>query len=258
MKMIKKLKAGFFGVSGDAGCLLTVLYEDVFMEITKLLDIKSFPLIKESEYNGKFDIIFIEGTVVFDEDLKILKELREKTKILVALGSCACFGGVPSIKNFLDEDELKRIVYPKLNNKNFINPTPLNKHVKVDYYIPQCPPNKDEIINFIKDLLKNKIPKKYEDPVCVECRTKNNVCLLELGKPWLGPITNGGCDAICPSNKITCYGCRGPTNDLNLKAHIELLEEKGFNLTAIEQRMETFSGLEFEEELEKISKWLEQ
>jgi len=254
--MKQKLKIGIFGISGCAGCLLTFLYEECFKEINELVDIKSFPLIKENTYTGDFDYIFMEGTVCFDRDVRRLKELRKRTKYLVALGACSHVGGVPSMKNFLDKEKTMRFVYPTYNHLKSTPPEPINKHVKVDYYIPQCPPNKKEIIEFIKCISTGREFKPYTDMVCLECRKKGNLCLLNQGEICLGPITNGGCDAICPSNSVECYGCRGPCDDANMKAFINLLKEKGYNDKTIHSKMQTFAGLQFKEK-ERESTWLE-
>jgi sulfhydrogenase subunit delta len=253
----QKPKAGFFGVAGCAGCLLTVIYEDVFVELDKMLDIQSFPLIKENNYKGDFDIVFIEGTATFDEDIVVLNELRKRAKTVVALGACACVGGVPSIKNFRDGKKIMGFVYPKFNHLKSEPPTPINKHIKVDYYLPQCPPDKGEIIEFVKCFISGRVFKNNKDPVCIECRKKGNLCLLEEGELCLGPVTKGGCGALCPSNGVTCYGCRGPFSDANYKAFIELLKKKGYTEEEIQDKMEIFAGLDFEEETEKISHWLE-
>ncbi len=255
----KKPVVGIFGISGCAGCLLSFLYEENFKEIAKLIDIKSFPLIKEDNYKGKFDYVFVEGTVCFDDDIIKLNELRKRSKNIVALGACSHVGGVPSIKNFLNQDESMRFVYPTYNHLKSEDPTPINMHIKVDYYLPQCPPNKEEISEFIKQISLGIKPKKipYENPVCFECRKKGNKCLLEKGEICLGPITNGGCDALCPSNGISCYGCRGPCKDANLKAFLELLKSMGYSKNQVEDKMNTFSGLQFREEEKKVSKWLE-
>jgi coenzyme F420-reducing hydrogenase gamma subunit len=255
--MKNKLKIGVFGISGCAGCLLSVLYEPVFKELINLVDIKSFPLIKEDKYSGDFDVVLIEGTVCFDEDILTINELRKRAKIIVALGACACVGCVPSIKNFLDAEKTMRFVYPKYNHLKSTNPTPIDRHIKVDFYIPQCPPDKEEIMEFIKCIIQGKKFKPCTDPVCVECRKKGNPCLLEEGRICLGPVTNGGCNAICPSNSVDCYGCRGPCKDANYKAYVQMLREKGYNQAAIQDKMNTFAGLEFKEEVEKTSKWLE-
>jgi len=254
-----KLKVGIFGISGCAGCLLTILYEPVFKEITKLIDIKSFPFIKEDSYTGKFDYVFIEGTVCFEEDLKKIKELRKRAKYIVALGSCAHVGGVPSMKNFLDKEKTIRFVYPKYNHLKSTDPTPIKKHIKVDYYIPQCPPNKEEILEFIKSITMEVSPRvsRKIDPVCFECRKKGNKCLLNEGKLCLGPITLGGCNALCPSNGTECYGCRGPYEDANIKAFLELLKEKGYTEKQFHDKVRSFAGLQFFEKEKGESKWLE-
>ncbi len=252
-----KLKIGVFGIAGCAGCLLTIAFQETLLEISKLVDIKSFPLIKEDNYKGKYDVIFLEGTVTFNDDVSTLKQLRNRTKTLVALGTCSSLGGVPTIKNFLDKNKVMNLVYPKIDHLKSVNPEPIDKYVKVDYYLPQCPPNPNEVLEFIKTIASGNKWHPYEDPVCLECRKNQNLCLLEINKPCLGPITNGGCNSLCPNNKVECYGCRGPNKDLNLQAYIELLRSKGFNLEAIEKRMQIFSGLKFKEEQDKISKWLE-
>lgn len=254
----QKLKVGLYGVSGCAGCLLTFIYEDVFKELTKLVDIVAFPLIKDDSYKGRFDYVFIEGTVCFDEDIIVLNELRERADKVVALGACACLGGVPSIKNFLDQDKAMRFVYPKYNHLKEEDPTPIDMHIKVDYYVPQCPPDKKELLDFVKKIVSGQKFFNYTNPVCLECRKKHNPCLLESGELCLGPITNGGCGALCPTNKVACYGCRGPCKQSSIKAFIDLMKEKGYTEEQVHEKMRTFAGLQFrEEEQEQKSTWLE-
>jgi coenzyme F420-reducing hydrogenase gamma subunit len=253
----EKIKVGFYGVSGCSGCLLTVLYEDCFKELVKMVDIKSFPFIKEDSYKGKFDYCFIEGTVCFDEDIVLINKLRERSDKVVALGSCACFGCVPSIKNFHDKEKTMSFVYPKHNHLKAEDPTPINRHIKVDYHIPQCPPDKKEILEFVECILTGREFKPYVSPVCFECRKKGNPCLLEEGKICLGPITNGGCGALCPSNNTVCYGCRGPCKDANYEAFFKMLKEMGHTNKEIKDKLETFAGLAFKEEEGESSKWLE-
>ena len=253
----QKLKVGFFGVAGCAGCLLTVIYEDTFKKLLSLFDIQSFPLIKENTYKGKFDIVFIEGTVVFDKDILLLNELRQRSKYVVALGSCACFGGVPSIKNFHDSEKVMKFVYPKIDHLKSEKPTPIAKHIKVDFFLPQCPPSKEEILEFLTCILESKTFRNNSNPICLECRKLGNPCLLEEGEICLGPVTIGGCSALCPSNSVGCYGCRGPTKDANYPAFIETLKTKGHNKPEIEDKMQTFAGLDFMEDEEEVTTWLE-
>ncbi|MFH1521859.1 MAG: hypothetical protein ABIF18_02780, partial [archaeon] len=237
---------------------LTVLFEDCFKRLVNLMEIKAFPFIKEDSYKGRFDYVFIEGTVCFDEDIIAINKLRKRADKVVALGSCSCFGCVPSMKNFRDKEKIMKFVYPKHNHLKAEDPTPIDAHIKVDYYLPQCPPDKKEILQFVECVITGREFKPYVNPVCFECRKKGNVCLLEKGEICLGPLTNGGCNALCPSNNTTCYGCRGPCKDANYKAFLDMLKKKGYTHKDMKDKLETFAGLQFkEEDKEDVSKWLE-
>ncbi|MBR9705163.1 hypothetical protein GOV12_07155 [Candidatus Pacearchaeota archaeon] len=240
-----KPKVGFYGISGCAGCLLTVLFEDSIKNLIELINIKSFPLIKQESYDGNFDIVFIEGTVCFDEDLIVINKLREKSKIIVAFGACASVGGVPSMKNFKDSKKVMNLVYPRINHLKSVDPTPIDSHIKVDYYLEQCPPSKEELIEFVKTIITKRTWRPYTEPVCLECRKKANPCILEKGEICLGPITKGGCNALCPTNITECYGCRGPNPDANIPAFLEMLKEMGYTKEDYQDKIETFAGLQF-------------
>lgn len=247
----KKPIVGFYGVSGCAGCLLTVLFEDCFKDLIELIDIKAFPLIKQETYKGDFDIVFIEGTVCFDEDIHVLNELRKRAKIIVAFGSCATVGGVPSMKNFRDQDKIMKMVYPRIDHLKSKDPTPIHMHIKVDFYLPQCPPDKKELVKFVKTIITGRQWKNYTEPVCFECRRKANPCLLEKGEICLGPITNGGCGSLCPTNATVCYGCRGPCPDANIKAFSIMLSYMGYTEEDMLDKIETFAGLAFKDKKEE-------
>ena len=183
-------------------------------------------MIKEENSKGPYDITFMEGSVVCEEDLERLKQIREKTKILVAFGTCACTGNVQTMKNIMDPLEVEKAVYKKRKHLKSITPTPLHTHVKIDYALSGCPPDKMEILRIIKDFLNGKKPAVYENPVCVECIKKENYCLLEQDKSCLGPVTRGGCDALCPSINHGCTGCHGLSEDCHLNPLEELLKKK--------------------------------
>ena len=243
-KKNKKPVVGFYAITGCQGCLLSVLFnEDKLFDLTKLIDIKAFPFIKQLEGAKEFDVVFMEGLVAKKNDLKELKEIRAKTKVLVAIGACACTGGIPAFRNFMKEDNYKHLVYHKAMHLTDMKPTPIDKYVKVDYYLPGCPPDNNEILTFIKDFVLGKKPEIYKKPVCFDCRKEGNPCLLDSGKLCLGPITRGNCGAVCPSGGLECWGCRCPTDDANIKTMMSLLEKKGFDVSHIKKRMKSFVGL---------------
>ena len=238
------MKIGVYSITGCMGCLLSIIFnEKDLLELNDKVEIAAFPFIKDNEEVQKFDVLIVEGVVTHNDDLETIKKLRSRSKYLVALGACACTGGIPSYRNFVPYASYKHLVYNKEMDIADREPEPIDAHVKVDHYIPGCPPDKMEILNFFKDLSLGKKPRTYTDPVCIECRLNGNFCLLDRGKICLGPITQGGCNSICINGGFECWGCRGPTDDANFEAMKELLKSKGFTAEQIRKRMLTFAGL---------------
>lgn len=249
-----KPKVGFYDVTGCQGCLLSVIFnEDDILNIINAVDIKEFRFIMGEKYDGPLDICFIEGAVVNKEDEEIVKKLRERSKVVIALGSCATHGCIPALKNFTNEKNLNYLKYEKKYEemKDIGNPVPITKFIQVEYCLPGCPPDRDEIKKFIKEILLGKEFRDYPDPVCRECRLFENGCLLDEKKICLGPITRGGCSAICTTNSFECYGCRGITDDAQFDEYFKLMKTKGIKKEDIIKHMNTFAGLEIEEALKK-------
>ncbi|MBS3136610.1 hypothetical protein J4401_06690 [Candidatus Woesearchaeota archaeon] len=239
-----KLKVGVYGITGCAGCQLSVIFnEDEILDIVELVDLRAFPFIKEVNPEEEFDCVIVEGLVADRGDLKTLKMLRRNSKMLVSLGACACTGCVPAYRSFTLKENYEHLLYRKMEEIKDVEPTPLDAHILVDHYIPGCPPEKKEILSFIKGLVRGSIPRPYQSPVCVECRQNGNTCLLDQGKPCLGPITAGGCHAVCINGGFECWGCRGPTEDMNLDLMVRMLRDRGFDDKFINDRLRTFAGL---------------
>ncbi len=247
--MSDKLKVGVLDITGCNGCVLSVAFnEDQVLDIFNLIDVQAFRFVSDpAEEDPEFDIVLMEGMVACPNDLKFLKKVRERTKVLVALGTCAHTGNIPAYRKWAPPENLARLQFEKTDDIADMMPTPIDAHVQVDATIPGCPPNRDELLEVIKNLVIGKGYRPYTMPVCVECRRNNNLCLLELNRPCLGPVTTGGCFAICVNAGLECWGCRGQTADANLDAQIRMLEGKGFKREFIIERMRTFVGLKIPE-----------
>jgi len=255
--MAKKLKVGCYAITGCQGCLLSVIFnENELLDLLELIDIKAFPFIADKPDEKEFDLVLFEGVVCDKDDLEDLKRIRGKTKILVALGACACTGCVPAYRNFIKDEKYQQLVFKRQPLLEDITPQPIENFVKVDYFLPGCPPDKKQILTFLKDIVLGKKPSTQERPVCEECKFNGTHCLLDEGRMCLGPISKGECQAVCPKGGLECWGCRGPTDDANMQVMIELLKQKGFTTKQIKERMETFEGLKIIKK-EGVSKWLE-
>ena len=240
----RKARVGIYGVTGCAGCQLTLLFaQEKFLSLLAMVDVLALPFIKEENYEGRFDIILLEGLVASKEDEDRVRELRERCDVLVCFGACAVHGCVPAMKNFMNHPAVERAVYAKVDYLNSLAATPVSAHVPVDVELPGCPPDENQLYAVLTDLVLGRPPRVTHNPVCVECAKREVKCLLIEGKPCLGPITTGGCNAVCTAAGHECMGCRGPTEDANLPAFTSLLVKKGFSRADIEQRLHTYAGL---------------
>lgn len=235
-------KVGFFELSSCEGCQLQLLNnEATLLDFLNLVEIVNF---REgmSERGDNYDIAFVEGSVTRKDEIARLTDIRKHAKILIALGSCACFGGVNQLKNrFRNLDWVKKEVYGDFPIDT-MEVHPLEDFVQVDLSIFGCPIKKEEVERIVTDLVVGKTVRHPEYPVCMECKANENICLFELGEPCLGPVTRAGCDAWCPNNRRGCWGCRGPAEGANLKQMKEIMHTYGFSNETLLDRLECFGG----------------
>lgn len=167
-----KVKVATAWLGGCAGCHMAFLdLDEKLLDILPHLEFTSSPLTDIKEI-PEVDLAIVEGAVVNEENLEVLKHIREKAKVLVAIGDCAVFGGIPSMRNFFKLDEVYRRSY--VESESTVNPSgeiphgevpelldlvrPLNYYVKVDAYIPGCPPYADQIEYALRELIEGRIP----------------------------------------------------------------------------------------------------
>ncbi len=252
-----KPKIGIFGLTGCAGDQLQILNcEDELLKLFELFDIRSFVMASSKEnLEEPLDVALVEGSVSTEKDLEHLQFIRKNSKILIAIGHCAVFGGVQSMFCSVPFDERFRDVYGSNDAVTLtkpLKPEPLARYVKVDAVLPGCPIEKEPFLKLISQLKMGVIPKIPDYPVCTECKWKENECLLLKGEMCLGPLTNSGCGAICPSLKIPCIGCWGPIREENVRSEAKLLLEHGFDAKEIVKRFAIFGGKERAEKLQTI------
>ena len=129
-KETKKLKVGFFGITGCAGCLLSMIFnEDEILDLVNAVDLRAFPFIKEVNPDENFDYVFMEGLVADKEDLETLQKVRNNTKFLVSLGACASTGCIPAYRQYTLKENYEHLIYKKQENLEDIKPTPINTHL---------------------------------------------------------------------------------------------------------------------------------
>lgn len=244
--MKKKLRVAILAITDCEGCLIEIFnLGKRFLNLLKKIELADFKLFEDLPDSLNYDIAIVEGCPITRKDLKRLKQTREKSKILVALGACACLGGIAKIKNYSDKKKIINYVYKKPQGIDNPKIKPLKEYVKVDLEIPGCPINKEEFLRIIKELLKGKISLIPKKPVCFDCPLKNNGCLLNKGKICFGPISLAGCGTPCPQSGFFCDGCRGPLKEKIGLDIIKLRLRENFNEKEALSILERFGAKDY-------------
>jgi sulfhydrogenase subunit delta len=242
---MSKPTVGIFGLTGCAGDQLVILNcEDRLLDLVSLIDVRDF-LMASSDNDAacQLDVALVEGAVLSRAEAEKLRAIRRRSRLLVAMGTCAVWGGVAAMDRGQDRPSLLREVYGDLGKTyDTTAAQALHEVVKVDLNITGCPIEKEQFLAAIANLLNGTVPVYPTFPVCTECRMAENNCLLiERGEPCCGPITAAGCNARCPELRIPCIGCRGPARDANPPSFVKMLEEKGFERRRLAARLRTFA-----------------
>ncbi len=240
-----KPKIGIFGLSGCWGEQIVMLNcEDELLAIVAAVDVADF--LGASSVNDcetPLDIAFVEGSVAGALQEEALRRIRTRARLLVACGTCACFGGVAAIDDGRPRGELARAVYgPAGDRYETAGHHSLSDFVKVDARIPGCPMEKHEFLQAVACLLNGDLPLAAATPVCAECKMKEQDCLLVSRRvACAGPVTGSGCGARCPGFNVPCIGCRGPAEEANFGSMTEILVKSGFREEDIRRKLRTFA-----------------
>lgn len=239
---MSKPRVAFFDFTCCEGCQLQManLGEDL-LEVLSHIEVVMFREVM-SEKSEDYDIAIVEGSITTPHDIERIKEIREKAKVLVALGSCAAIGGINGMKNNFSIADVQNYVYGGKGAGFPSIPTrALNQVVKVDYMVYGCPVWPHEFLNIFKAILFGVPYSVKDEAVCTECRLNENECMYDKGVNCLGPITRAGCNSWCINNGNTCYGCRGILNDPATNGCAEVMKKHNLTVESIQAKIDMYN-----------------
>lgn len=245
MTTAKKPTLAVWKFASCDGCQLTLLdCEDDLMAVAGRVDIAYFPEASSSMAPGPYSLSLVEGSITTPADLHRIQEIREQSETLITIGACATAGGIQALRNGADVQEFMGIVYA---HPEFIatleTSTPISNHVEVDYELRGCPIDPGQLIEVIAAHLAGRPARIPTTSVCTQCKARGNPCIMvSQGTPCLGPVTQAGCNALCPTYNRGCYGCFGPTESPNTPALTEQFIELGMTNSAIARSFRSYSG----------------
>lgn len=262
-----KPKLALYWAASCGGCEIAVLdIHEKILDVANAFDIVFWPVALDFKYDHvramedkSIDLCLFNGSIRNSENEEIAHLLRRKSKTLVAFGSCALEGGIPGLANLTSKKEILDWVYKEspstVSNNGGVYPQvhttmpdggieipemwntvkALDQVVDVEYYIPGCPPQPEQIAAVIALIMsgqplppvgsvvgagdktccdecarerKEKKIKQFYRPYEIE--TDPTQCLLDQGIVCLGPATRSGCGALCTAANMPCRGCYGP------------------------------------------------
>jgi len=215
-----KPKVALYWAASCGGCEVAVLdTNEKILDIANTVDIVLWPVALDFKYHhieamedGTIDLCLFNGAVRNSEQEKIAKLLRAKSKVVVAFGACACFGGIPALGNFTNQAEIFERAYveaPSNNNANGTFPQTLTKVnegelelpefydtvltlaqvVDVEYFVPGCPPPVDIILKVVDAFATGQLPPAgaviaSDKTLCDECeRLKEEKKIAKIWRP---------------------------------------------------------------------------
>ena len=173
---MSKVKIATLWFSGCAGCHMSLLdIDEVLIELAGRIELCNSPIADLKVFpEGGVDVTLIEGAVANEEHLHLVKEAREKTKILISLGDCAVTGNVPGMRNGIPTSKLIEDIYGKGTTTNGQLPydvvphlldrvQPVHEVVPVEYFLHGCPPPPGVIAKAILALLDGQTPELVDE-----------------------------------------------------------------------------------------------
>ncbi|MGA9668843.1 MAG: hypothetical protein WBQ94_06520 [Terracidiphilus sp.] len=152
---MSKLKLATVWLDGCSGCHMSILdMDERLLDIAELVDIVYSPIVDTKEFPDEVDIALVEGAVASVDDEKKIKKIRAHSKLLVAMGDCAVAGNVPSMRNPIGPEAILERAYMENATAQQQIPCvvvpqllrvvrPIHEFVKVDVFLPGCPPSAD-------------------------------------------------------------------------------------------------------------------
>jgi len=219
-----KIKMAVYWGSACGGCCVSVLdVHEALFDVVAEADLVFWPIALDTKYEDvenmpdkHIDLTLYNGAIRNSENEHIAKLLREKSKILVAYGSCAHLGGIPGLANFSTKEELFQRVYE--DTESTINPEKLRPQVSfeveegilelpefyndvraladvtdVDYFMPGCPPQTERLVEVFTAIVTGaELPPKGsvigagDKAQCDECIRKKSEhkTITKFNRPW--------------------------------------------------------------------------
>jgi F420-non-reducing hydrogenase small subunit len=252
-----KVPVSFEWLSGCSGCELGIVdLHERLLKVLEAIEIARLPILVDVKGYPKAAVGVVTGALRTTHDVECAIKMRESCDAILAFGTCAVYGGPQGCGYAHTLAELAESAYTR-------NPTtitdfvpdqgvpelltegvrPLDSAIKVDLYLPGCPPHSHYIFEALQALVQGRAPEFGLENVCAKCTRKMrhtevaaikrihevdvdpNLCFLSQGVLCMGSATLDRCIAPCPRHGVPCTGCAGPSEAIILEPQKDLRTE---------------------------------
>ncbi len=244
---MSKPRLATYVLGGCTGCHLSLLdAHEGLLDLLGKVELVESPLTAEALTDvPECDVALVEGAITNSHDEEVAKRIRERSAVVVAVGSCATLGGIGGLRNLLDRDRMLDEVYgdgapgkagaglPRLTGRV----RPLSDVIEVDVEVPGCSPPTANIVSALTGVIAGDLSAPPRRNLCHECgrrhekmlvpsrdfvsdavyslmeldRIDPELCFLEQGVMCMGPMSREGCGSRCTKANVPCRGCNGPS-----------------------------------------------
>lgn len=175
MDPLRKPRLATVWLGGCSGCHMSFLdLDERLLELGSQVDVVFSPIADVKQYPNDVDVVLVEGAIANEEHLHTIRAVRARTKLLVSFGDCAVTGNVTALRNALGADSALPVLQRAYQDAADLHPgtpvepgivprllervLPVHQIVKVDFYLPGCPPSADLIHAILTDVIAGRTP----------------------------------------------------------------------------------------------------
>ncbi len=272
-----KVRVNTEWLSACGGCHTSILdIHEKVIEIFDAVEIQRCPLLTDIKTYPKAEVGLVSGAIRNEHDREAAEKMREACDLIIAFGTCAVYGGIPGAALVHSREEMIDCVYrrSRTTQKGVVpsekiaplekTVTPLDEVIKVDLYLPGCPPHANFTFDALFSLIEKRPPRSTRHSVCGNCRrtmkktdvktlkkspaeaTDPDTCFLSQGVICLGSATLDRCLAPCTAHGVPCTGCAGPTTQVCTEPNRDIRTEVAERMSKVTQidRREILEAME--------------
>ena len=274
---MEKVPVSFEWLSGCSGCELGIVdLHERLLKVLEMIEIVRLPILADVKGYPKAKIGIITGALRTEHDVECAKKMREACDAVLALGTCAVYGGPQGSGYAHTFQEMVETAYTKnpttttdfLPSENLPSllpegVRPLDTAIDVDLYLPGCPPHAYFIFESLASVIEGREPEFGPHNICYRCNRKMKhtdvsslrrfhqgkidpeLCFLSQGILCMGSASLDRCLAPCPRHNLPCYGCAGPSENVIMEPYRDIRTE-------VANRMSMMTKIPREEIIEEI------